>query len=392
MKNIDTPPAPRIDGFSFVRALGAGSTANVYLYRHATTNRLAAIKVSRESLASAVAAHLVMEADMMAQLSSHPHILSVYGTGVTSQGLRYIIAEYAPGGSYQQLTQTRPLTCEQMLDLGVKMCGALADAHRAGIIHHDIKTSNILINANGLPALADFGISSTIYDKRFTGYSLPWAAPEVVKGHAGREAADIYSLGATLYATLTGKSPFEDQYQPRSTDELAQLIANAPVPALNSAIVPTDVNSVLHRAMHKQPESRYHRALDFARELQRLQQTHFGYITPVVAQGTAPYPSQRTAPSPITTVKTAKNRNSHNSRNSRNSHAWAKPIAAVLFIIAALAAIACLFAFIVVPRMDSVPIGKRTQIIMPEISDKSGANLAVSHMHSRQDEKCESKL
>lgn len=384
MKNIDIPVAPRIDGFTFVRVLGAGSTANVYLYRHVTTSRLAAIKVSRKSLDPAVAARLATEADMMAQLSSHPHILSIYDTGITSEGLRYIITEYAPGGTYQQLTQAQPLTCEQMLDLGVKLCGALADAHRAGVIHHDIKPSNILIDANSLPALADFGISSTIYDKRFTGYSLPWASPEVVKGHTGREAADIYSLGATLYATLTGKSPFEYKHQPRSADELVQLIVNAPVPALNSAIVPTDVNSALRRAIRKQPESRYHRALDFARELQRLQQTHFEHMTPVVAQGATPYPAQQTAPLQITTVESA---NSHNSRNSRNRHAWIRPIAAMLFIITALAALACLFAFAIMPRMDSAPISKRPQIIMPEISNESGANWVAPRSLSKQDGK-----
>ena len=370
MKSIDTPLAPRIDGFAFVRALGAGSTANVYLYRQLDSSRLAAIKVSRESLDPAIAARFAKEADMMARLSSHPHILSVYGTGVTSRGLGYIIAEYAPGGTYKELTQTQPLACEQMLDLGVKLCGALAEAHRAGIIHRDIKTSNILVTAGGLPALADFGIASTIYDKTFTGYSLPWASPEVLCGHAGRETADIYSLGATLYATLVGESPFEYGYRPRSSHELAQLIINSPVPPFNGADTdaPADVGKALYRAMEKRPDERYHCALDFGRELQRLQQTHFGHITPIMAEGAAPYPAQRTAPSQATIAKNAK------------SQAWAKPVAVLLLIIAALTALACLFAFVVVPRMDSTPIGKRTQIIAPETRNEPDRTLVTSYV------------
>ena len=374
MKSIDTPLAPRIDGFAFVRALGAGSTANVYLYRQLDSNRLAAIKVSRESLDPAIAARFAKEADMMARLSSHPHILSVYGTGVTSRGLGYIIAEYAPGGTYKELTQTQPLTCEQMLDLGVKLCGALADAHRAGIIHRDIKTSNILVTAGGLPALADFGIASTIYDKTFTGYSLPWASPEVLRGQAGREAADIYSLGATLYATLVGESPFEYGYRPHSSSELAQLIINSPVPPFNETDtdVPADVGKALYHAMEKRPDERYHCALDFGRELQRLQQTHFGHMTPIVAEGMTPYPTQRTTPPQMAAAKTAKSR------------AWAKPVAAILLIIAALAALACLFAFVVAPRMDSAPIGKRTQIITPETSNAPDRTLVTSCVHAEQ--------
>lgn len=375
MKSIDIPAAPRINGFSFVCALGAGATANVYLYRQVATSCLAAIKVSLESIEPAVAARLSKEADMMAQLSDHPYILPVYGTGVTAKGLRYIIVKYAPGGTYQELVQTQPLTCEQMLDLGVKLCGALADAHRAGIIHHDIKPSNILITASKLPALADFGISSTVYDKRFTGYSLPWASPEVVEGRTGREAADIYSLGATLYATLTGKSPFEYGYQPHSADELARLIATSPVPSLNRADVPMDVSKALHHAMQKRSDDRYHCALDFARELQRLQQTHFGHMTPIVTKDTTPYPAQRTTTSQVSALETA------------NTHVWARPFAAILVIFAALAALICLFTFVVVPRMDSAPIGKRTQIIMPQISDESGASLAVSCVRSKQESK-----
>ncbi len=353
---------PRIDGFTFVRALGSGSTANVYLYRQINPSRLVAIKVSNESLDPAIAARFNTESEMMARLSSHPYILPVYGTGITSNGLGYIIFEYAPGGTYKELTQTEPLTCGQMLDLGVKLCGALVDAHRAGIIHHDIKTGNVLVTAQGLPALADFGISSTIYDKTFTGYSLPWASPEVLCGRTGREAADIYSLGATLYATLVGKSPFEYGYRPHTSSELRQLIIDSPVPPINRDDVPTDIDKALRRSMKKRPDDRYHSSLDFARELQRLQQKHFGHMTPVVAEGVPPYPAQQTTPSHKTIAETPKSRD------------WTKPVAITVSTTAALTILACLFAFVIAPHMDSASTDTRAQIITPATGNKSNGN------------------
>ncbi len=73
------------------------------------------------------------------------------------------------------------MTCEQVLDLGIKLSSALFTAHRSNIIHHDIKPSNILITSQGLPVLGDFGISTDVYDRTETGFSPPWAPPEVLR-------------------------------------------------------------------------------------------------------------------------------------------------------------------------------------------------------------------
>lgn len=86
----------------------------------------------------------------MAKLSSHPYILPVYGAGVTSDGHGYIVIEYAPGGTYNSIMKARSMTCEQVLDLGIKLSSALFTAHRSNIIHHDHKPSNILITSQGL--------------------------------------------------------------------------------------------------------------------------------------------------------------------------------------------------------------------------------------------------
>jgi len=351
--SIMTPP--KLPGYTFVQTLGSGSTASVYLYQQRTPNRVVAVKVSKESLDPRAAAQFTQEANTMAQLSSHPYIMQIYGAGVTSSGHGYIVFEYAPNGTYKEITQRQPLTCDQMLDLGIKLSSALFTAHRAGIIHHDIKTSNVLVNAQGLPILADFGISTNIYDKTFTGYSLPWAPPEVLNGHPGAEAADIYALAATLYATLTGRSPFEYGYRPRTPGQLKEFILTKPVPAINRPDVPQDVERVLRKAMAKDPDDRHYSALQFARELQRVQQEHFGHMTAVVTEGQPPYPTQRrmSAQAGAPGLPGAP---------GARSHGWVKPVAIGVGIVAAVTAVALVFAFVVAPRLDSGSTGDRTSI------------------------------
>lgn len=283
---------PRIDGYTFIRTLGTGSTATVHLYRQERPDRFVAVKVSKQSLGPGMAARLTREADTMTRLSRHPYIVPVHGAGITRDGLGYIVFGYAPNGTYKQLTRRRPLTCDGMLDLGVKLASALQTAHRAGVIHHDIKTGNVLVGPQGQPLLADFGIATDPYDKTFTGYSLPWAPPEVLVGHAGAEAADIYSLGATLYATLVGTSPFEHGRRPDTPERLRELILAGSPPPIGRGDVPADVEDVLRRAMARDPDDRYHSALGFARAMQHVQWQRFGHTTPVMVEGQRPYPAR----------------------------------------------------------------------------------------------------
>ena len=224
MDNIPMRP-PKLPGYDFVQMLGSGATATVYLYNQRMPARPVAVKASAKTLDPRAAALFNREANFMAKLSSHPYILPVYGAGVTSDGHGYIVIEYAPGGTYNSIMKARSMTCEQVLDLGIKLSSALFTAHRSNIIHHDIKPSNILITSQGLPVLGDFGISTDVYDRTETGFSPPWAPPEVLQHLTnGSEAADIYSLAATLYAMFVGCSPFQHDYHPRSQSELISLI------------------------------------------------------------------------------------------------------------------------------------------------------------------------
>lgn len=185
---------PRLPGYDFKRRIGSGATSIVYLYRQRMPDRDVAVKVSRTVLDPYAAARYRIEAECLARLSSHPAILPIHAVGVTDDGHGYLVLGYAPFGSYRERCRRRPLSADQTLDLGVVLAGALYAAHRVGIVHRDVKPSNVLIDAQGAPVLADFGIAASMYrSDHATGHSEPWAAPEVLEGRSGgTDASDVF--------------------------------------------------------------------------------------------------------------------------------------------------------------------------------------------------------
>lgn len=363
MANAPSRP-PKLPGYDFVQTLGSGATATVYLYHQRMPARPVAVKVSAKTLDPQAAALFNREANFMAKLSSHPYILPVYDAGVTSDGHGFIVVEYAPGGTYNSMMKAQSLTCEQVLDLGIKLASALFTAHRSNIIHHDIKPSNILITSQGLPVLADFGISTDVYDRTETGFSPPWAPPEVLQHLTnGSEAADIYSLAATLYALLVGCSPYQHEYRPRSQSELISLIINQPLPRINRADVPAEVENVLRRGLNKDPDQRYYSALEFARAMQRAQFAYYGHATPVTVEGMPPYPKD---------IERRRRVTDQTGQMTAAPRHWGKPVAIAASIVAALAAVGLVFAFVVLPRMDSATGSDARQLATPGTSDGTG--------------------
>lgn len=171
IKNTSPPlgsEPPTIDGFTFVRPIGSGSTANVYLYRQLDRNRPVAVKVGNVARHPQASARIAHEAHILGLLPQHPHILPLLAMGTAGPGLNYLVFEYASGGNCHSLLRTRETSCADMLRLGVKLADALCAVHRAGIVHRDIKPGNVLITAAGEPVLADFGTASA-----FTGQTMP---------------------------------------------------------------------------------------------------------------------------------------------------------------------------------------------------------------------------
>lgn len=363
---------PHIDGYHYARTLGRGSTATVHLYRQEGTGRQVAVKVSAGPADSATVNAFRAEANAMTRLSGHPYVLATYGMGVSDDGRDYIMLEYAPGGTLSNALRTRTLDVREMLALGVKLAGALATAHRAGIVHRDIKTSNVLFTACNAPALADFGVAAGAYDHMSTGYSLPWASPETLRsGGGGGEQADVYSLAAVLYASLVGMSPFEYGYHPRTAQQLTDSILLKPLPPIARADVPRSVYLILAAAMNRDADLRPS-AFAFARELQRAQIELYGSVTPLRVDGADPYPANIPRMRRERQAMLARNAVGEKNRRHTRSGKQGKRMLAVLAMIAALAVLVVLFVACIVPNVDSAHSG--TSIVtdsLPMPTDRS---------------------
>ncbi len=270
--------APLIPGLEFVRPLGSGGYADVHLYEQQSPRMPVAVKVlKREGLTAAIRRQFVEEADTMAQLADHPYIVQVFRSDQTADGGAYLVMKYYPPPNLAVRSRADRLSVEEVLRTGIQLASAVETAHRAGIVHRDIKPANVLVSQYGEPGLTDFGIAgrgghAEDVDED-VGVSVPWSPPEVLYGQSnGDSRSDVYSLAATLWHLLVGRSPFEQPGGDNSAYALMPRIRAVPVPATGRADVPVSLERLLAHAMAKDPSSRPQTALELARGLQAVEQ------------------------------------------------------------------------------------------------------------------------
>lgn len=267
---------PILPGLAYIRPLGSGGFADVFLYGQDMPRRDVAVKVLPSDVRDTDLLRMFnAEADVLAHLSAHPSIVTVYQAGISADGRPYIVMEFCPGSLAQRFRVER-MPVAEVLSIGVRMAGALESAHHAGLIHRDVKPSNILVTTFGAPVLADFGISSSLVRQgadEMLAMSVPWSAPEVVAEQtAGTVASEVWSLGATVYSLLAGHSPFERREKGQnSREQLRRRIARASYTAISRSDVPESVQAVLAKAMARDPAQRYASARAFGEALQGVQ-------------------------------------------------------------------------------------------------------------------------
>ncbi|WP_309127383.1 protein kinase [Microbacterium sp.] len=283
MTRAPSPP-PELPGFSYLRPLGTGGFADVFLYEQQLPKREVAVKVLlADRLTAGAAAEFTNEANVMALLSTHPAIVTIYQAGVAEDGRPYLVMEYCPKPNLQIRTRKEPFSVAEALRVGVQVSGAVETAHRAGVLHRDIKPANILVTAYNRPALTDFGIASTTGTTgEAAGMSIPWSPPESFADNPTTGVrTDVYALGATVYTLLSGRSPFERKGERNTSADLIERIERMAVPSLGRADVPDSLQVTLARAMAKRPEERYPSAVAFARALQKVQIELAHSVTPI---------------------------------------------------------------------------------------------------------------
>jgi serine/threonine protein kinase len=277
-------PPPELPGFTYVEPLGTGGFADVFVYEQQMPRRKVAVKVLlADRISSSAAQEFTDEANVMAMLSTHPAIVTIYHAGVAADGRPYLVMEYCPRPNLQVRARREPFSVAEALRVGIQVAGAVETAHRAGVLHRDIKPANILVTEYNRPALTDFGIASkTGAVTEATGMSIPWSPPEFFADPPqSGPRSDVFALGATLYTLLAGRSPFERPGERNSGADLIERIERAPLQPLARPDSPASLQRAIERAMSKNPDARYPSAVAFARALQKVQIELTHSVTPI---------------------------------------------------------------------------------------------------------------
>ena len=294
MRRAPTVP-PELPGYTFVKLLGSGGFSDVFLYDQKLPKRRVAVKVLlTEEITDASRSAFVAEANLMAQLSAHPYIVTIYQADVASDDRPYFVMEYCSGPSLAERYKRETFSVADALRTGVRLSSAVATAHSAGILHRDIKPANVLSNDYGWPALTDFGISSALDDElplhtttvaealaentgtsgtgQSIGMSVPWSPPEMFEDDPQPDVrSDVFSLAATIYTILAGQTPFEVRGRSNGTLDLIGRIERGAITPMTRDDIPRSLTAVLQKGMSSDRNDRFATAVDFARALQRIE-------------------------------------------------------------------------------------------------------------------------
>ena len=283
---------PELPGYAAHGLLGSGGFADVFLYEQKLPRRKVAVKVLlAEGLGRDTKAQFVAEANLMAQLSAHPFIVTIFHADVSADGRPYFVMEYCSGPSLAERYKRQPLSIEDALRTGVRLAGAIATAHAAGILHRDIKPANVLTNDYGWPALTDFGISSNLEGElpvhtvtasdlasgtasgpSAVGMSVPWSPPEMFEDDPRPDTrSDVFSLAATVHTLIAGRTPFEIPGRSNGSLDLIGRIERGAITPMDRPDVPRSLVAVLAKGMASRRDDRYPSAVEFARALQRVE-------------------------------------------------------------------------------------------------------------------------
>jgi tetratricopeptide (TPR) repeat protein len=269
-----------IPGYEILGELGRGGMGVVYKARQRALNRVVALKMilAGDFAGAADRARFQAEAEVVARLA-HPNIVQIYEVG-EADGQPFFSLEFCPGGSLDHKLAGNPLPSREAAQLVETLAGAVHAAHRQHVIHRDLKPANVLLTADRIPKITDFGLAKlgagaphAGAGRTATGAVLgtpSYMAPEQAggRGKDAGPAADVYALGAILYELLTGRPPFKG---PTPLDTLMQVMAEDPVPPRRlQALVPRDLETICLKCLEKDPGKRYLIAGELADDLGRF--------------------------------------------------------------------------------------------------------------------------
>ena len=296
------------DRYRLLVKVGEGGMAEVYRAQDVLLGRAVAVKLLRPQYTteSSFLVRFLHEAQAAAGLS-HPNIVAVYDVGQDGTQ-RYIVMEYVEGVNLKEvILESAPFSVERAVSIAVQICQAVGIAHRAGLVHRDIKPQNVLLTTGDRAKVTDFGIAIALRaPKGLTEEGTVWGtphyiSPEQAMGEDVGPASDVYSIGVVLFEMLTGRLPFDGE---NSVAIAMKHIREAPPPVSRwNPAVPPEMAAIVDKALSKSPEGRYRTAVEFAQVLRNYQksaeQARAGSGGSPPIQPVAPVPRPVYVPEPV---------------------------------------------------------------------------------------------
>jgi serine/threonine protein kinase len=265
------PPSWIAERYELGEVVGRGGMGEVRAATDIRLHRKVAVKLLRADLAEIEEVRSRFEGEARAAAALvHPNVVAVFDAG-EEDGAPYIVMELLPGRTLADELAGGPLSTPEVYDLAVSVLSALEAAHRAGIVHRDVKPGNVLRAADGAWKVADFGIAKVAEaagDLTTTGMTIgtpAYLAPERIRGEPATPATDLYATGVVLYEALAGRKAFVAD----NSMALAELIRAGRAPALRQLVPDVDprLEHVIERAMATDPRRRFAGAADMRRAL-----------------------------------------------------------------------------------------------------------------------------
>ena len=263
----DLPSIPNVELHELV---GQGGDGLVYRGTQRPFGRSVAVKILNGSIRDAERRELFeRECRAIGALSSNPHVLAVYDAGTTTDDRPYIVMEFMESSAEDRLEKIGPYPWLDAVKMVIDVAEGLHSAHQLGILHRDVKPSNILVDAAGRSKLSDFGIARILNEEGATRTglvrgSIAYASPEQLEGRSLDVRTDVYSLGATLHHLIVGQSPFQSKDTDSGVLAMIRRVLDEPAPTIPPEIAPPMVAEVVSRSLVKNRDERFSSCREFA--------------------------------------------------------------------------------------------------------------------------------
>ena len=278
-------PGSQLGHYKIISMIGSGGMGEVYLAEDTRLRRKVALKmISAELTRDERGLRRFEHEALAASALNHPNILTIYEFGQADE-MRFIASEFVEGKTLRQLTLTGRLELDMAIGIAIQIASALAAAHASGIVHRDIKPENVIVRADGIVKVLDFGIAklsekpagntsrfnastltSSISEAGVVMGTAKYMSPEQARGLDVDARSDIFSLGSVIYELVTGRAAFEAA---TTSDVIAEILKSEPPPPIEFAPdLPYEVERIISKALRKDREMRYQSVRDLLISLQ----------------------------------------------------------------------------------------------------------------------------